>query len=105
MEPSARLKSLIQLHGKALHRFLDTMCAPLKAIDGEVKVNGSEMEAVGKYDGVGIISITGDCVGSVSLHIPKILAEKVTKRLLGLDIITNESDIYDAMGEMTNMIV
>jgi chemotaxis protein CheX len=56
------------------------------------------------YDISGIIGISGDAVGSVSLSYPKATALKAVSRFIGSEIKIIGPDLTDAIGELTNII-
>ncbi|MGA1875718.1 MAG: chemotaxis protein CheX [bacterium] len=55
-------------------------------------------------DITGIISLTGDIMGSVILSIDNQTAQKAISNMLG-DPIQNQQEIIDGIGEITNVIV
>jgi len=55
-------------------------------------------------DITGIISLTGDIMGSVILSIDNQTAQKAISNMLG-DQIQNQQEIIDGIGEITNVIV
>jgi len=56
------------------------------------------------YDISGIIGLSGDASGSISLSYPKIVALKAVSKFLSADIKIVGPDLIDAIGEITNII-
>ncbi len=56
------------------------------------------------YDVSGIIGLTGQARGYITLSFPKQVAIKVAGKLLAADIKTVDADVTDAVGELTNII-
>jgi chemotaxis protein CheX len=59
---------------------------------------------VAKGDVTGIIGITGDMTGSISISFEKACAIAVVKSMLGPEIGDILRDVKDAVGEITNMV-
>jgi chemotaxis protein CheX len=55
-------------------------------------------------DVTGVVGLTGDKIGSVSISFDKKLAVTIVKNMLGEDIQDLVHDVKDAVGELTNMI-
>jgi len=56
------------------------------------------------YDVSGVIGLSGDAQGSVSLSFPMNVATKVVSKMLGTPIIENSDDMIDGIGELTNIV-
>ncbi|MGL1902739.1 MAG: chemotaxis protein CheX [Fibrobacterales bacterium] len=57
-----------------------------------------------KYDISGIIGLTGDVLGSVSMSFPKDTALKSISAFLGEKVDTLDDDAMDAIGELANIV-
>ena len=60
--------------------------------------------AAQSYDISGIIGMSGDVVGSVSLRMNEAVARAVVGKFAGLSCGIDEPDFLDAMGELVNMV-
>jgi chemotaxis protein CheX len=85
---------------KAAQDVLSTM-AGVRAEPGSPYVKKGH---VAKGDVTGIIGITGDKTGSLSISFEKGCAVAIVKSMLGPDIDDILRDVKDAVGEITNMI-
>jgi chemotaxis protein CheX len=56
------------------------------------------------YDISGIIGLSGDAQGSISMSFPKILALKVVSALIGMDIKVVGAEVTDGIGEIANIV-
>ena len=56
------------------------------------------------YDVSGIIGLSGEAQGSICLSFPKLIALKVTSRLIGQEIKIIGDEITDCIGEIANII-
>lgn len=63
-----------------------------------------KMDSLAKGDISGIIGLTGSAAGSLALSFSEGAILKIVSNMLGEDIQTINSDIKDAVGEITNMI-
>lgn len=61
-------------------------------------------DALAKGDVSGIIGLTGDASGSLSVSFSLGLIKEIMKNMLGEEISEVTEDVRDAVGEMTNMI-
>ncbi len=103
MDASNKLAIVSNAVKKSLYQFHETMC-PFSVVEGAI-VSGYDAALVeGHYQAIGVIAVSGDCTASVSVHLKKDFALKVAKNLLGLDDVS-ESDLYDTVGEVTNIVV
>ncbi len=59
---------------------------------------------VAQGDVSGLVGVTGDKTGSVSISFTKVCAITIVKNMLGDDIQDLLTDVKDAVGEITNMI-
>jgi chemotaxis protein CheX len=59
---------------------------------------------VAQGDVSGLVGVTGDKTGSVSISFTKVCAITIVKNMLGDDIQDLLQDVKDAVGEITNMI-
>ncbi|MGE4504722.1 MAG: chemotaxis protein CheX [Desulfovibrionaceae bacterium] len=59
---------------------------------------------VAQGDVTGLVGITGDGVGSVSISFSKSLAVAIVKNMLGEEVEDILQDVKDAMGEIVNMV-
>lgn len=85
---------------KAAQDVLSTMAG----IDAQPGAPYVKKGQVAKGDVTGIIGITGDKTGSLSISFEKPCAVAVVKGMLGPDIEDILRDVKDAVGEITNMI-
>lgn len=97
------LEDIVSSIKKASGQFFETMC-PLPFEECDVIRDTSAMELGEGYDLVAVVAITGDCKGSISVHLPTRLAQSVARQMLGLEDVDQESDIVDMAGELSNMI-
>jgi chemotaxis protein CheX len=65
----------------------------------ELKHDGDQM-----YDISGIIGLSGNAQGSISLSFPKIVALKTVSAMVGSEIKIIGPEITDAIGELVNII-
>lgn len=56
------------------------------------------------YDVSGIIGLSGDAVGSISISFPRVTALKVVSKFIGQEIKIVGAEITDAVGELANII-
>ncbi len=56
------------------------------------------------FDISGLIGLAGEAVGSVVLSFPEETALKVVSNFIGEELTTVDSDVLDAIGELTNII-
>ncbi|MBW2090782.1 MAG: chemotaxis protein CheX [Deltaproteobacteria bacterium] len=61
-------------------------------------------DAVARGDVSGVIGITGEVTGSLSVSFSFGLIKEIIKNMLGEDISEITDDVRDAVGEITNMI-
>lgn len=61
-------------------------------------------EPFASYDISGIIGMSGDAMGAISLSFPKTTALKAVSRFLGTEIKIVGPEVSDAVGELTNII-
>lgn len=57
-----------------------------------------------QYEVTGMIGLTGKTTGTVAVSLPREVAVLVTEKLLGETPVTLNSQVVDAVGELTNMI-
>ena len=63
-----------------------------------------KMDSLAKGDVSGIIGLTGSAAGSLALSFSEGAILKIVSNMLGEDIESINSDVKDAVGEITNMI-
>ena len=63
-----------------------------------------KMDSIAKGDISGIIGLTGSATGSLAVSFSEEAILKIVSNMLGENIKTMDSDIKDAVGEMSNMI-
>jgi chemotaxis protein CheX len=63
-----------------------------------------KMDSIAKGDISGIIGLTGSATGSLAVSFSEEAILKIVSNMLGENIKTMDSDIKDAVGEITNMI-
>ena len=63
-----------------------------------------KMDSIAKGDISGIIGLTGSATGSLAVSFREEAILKIVSNMLGENIKTMDSDIKDAVGEITNMI-
>lgn len=51
-----------------------------------------------------MIFMTGSYIGTVSVHLPPMVAMDITSQMLGMEIASVDADVTDALGEIANMI-
>lgn len=56
------------------------------------------------YDVSGIIGLSGNAQGNISISFPKIMALKVVSKMLGTEIKIIGPDITDGIGEIVNIV-
>ena len=61
-------------------------------------------EPLPTYEVSGIIGLSGDAQGSISISFPKITALRVVSRMLGMEIKVVGPDMTDGIGEIANII-
>lgn len=61
-------------------------------------------DAASAFDVSGIIGMTGDVTGSVTLSFPKTSAERVVSLFTGTTVTSDHPDFADAVGELVNMV-
>ena len=66
------------------HNFFESMC-PLPLEDGENTLLNATNKLIGSYDIISTISITGQHSGAIAVHVPRVLGEKITCAVLGMD--------------------
>jgi chemotaxis protein CheX len=75
----------------------------LKVVAGEVTVEKAQMR---RAEVIGSIGVAGFLTGSISVFLPKSLAKRAVAAMLMLDSGDDlaDSDLVDAIGELTNMV-
>jgi len=63
-----------------------------------------KVEPFPTYDISGIIGLSRDAKGSITLSFPKAVALKVASKLIESEIKIVDADVCDAIGELTNII-
>lgn len=76
------------------------MMAGFEATVGQPQVKSGS----NRYSVYGIIGFSGGIIGTVSVSLTRIAAEKLVDRLTGTLIDSNSSEFADAIGEVANMI-
>jgi len=56
------------------------------------------------YDVSGVIGLSGEAQGSICLSFPKLIALKVTSKLIGQEIKIVADEVADCIGEIANII-
>ena len=56
------------------------------------------------YDVSGVIGVSGEATGSITLSFPKLVALKVVSKFIETEIKIIGADVTDAVGELTNII-
>lgn len=56
------------------------------------------------YDVSGVIGLSGEAQGSICLSFPKLIALKVTSRLIGQEVKIVGDEVADCIGEIANII-
>ena len=74
------------------------------ALDLETGVPELKTEATHSYDVSGVIGLSGEAEGVISLSFPKIMALKVVSKLLGVEIKVIGPDLTDGIGELANIV-
>ncbi len=52
----------------------------------------------------GMIGLAGTHKGMLAIHLPEVLAKKVTGNFLGMEVEEIDNDVQDAIGELANML-
>jgi chemotaxis protein CheX len=52
----------------------------------------------------GMIGLAGTHKGMLAIHLPELLAKKVTGNFLGMEVEEIDDDVQDAIGELANML-
>ncbi len=63
----------------------------------------------GQNDGIdsnltSMIGLAGDLQGVLAVHCPEAAALGITSAMLGMDVVTMDDDVRDAIGEIANMV-
>lgn len=87
---------------KATSEVFRTMMS-LKAVPGEVSIEKAQIR---KAEVIGSIGVAGFLTGSISLFMPKALAQRAVAAMLMMEpgTILPDSELVDAIGELTNMV-
>lgn len=96
-----------QIDTKLILPFINSVKSVLKMMLGvETKIERPRVKSVPgtEYDYSGIISFSGNIVGTVVLSCKKDTAIKLVERFAGSEVPPDTSDFADALGELTNMI-
>lgn len=88
---------------KSVKSFFSVMC-PMEVTQGEVMVYKEPVAVPGTFDVIGVIAVSKDIKGSISIHVHRVLGEKVAQNLLGLKEV-GDNDLSDTVGELANIIV
>lgn len=72
----------------------------------DLQVNNPELknEAKHTYDISGVIGLSGEAQGVISLSFPKDLALNIVSQLLGVEITEVGPDVTDGVGEIVNIV-
>jgi len=72
----------------------------------ELKTSTPELkhDATHTYDISGVIGLTGEAQGVISLSFPKLLALKIVSQLLGVQIKIVGAEVTDGIGEIANIV-
>lgn len=72
----------------------------------ELKMGVPELKKADKhtFDISGVIGLSGEAQGIISLSFPEKLALQVVSKLLGAEITTVGADLTDAIGEIANIV-
>lgn len=73
-------------------------------IDLEIKNPELKNEAKHTYDVSGVIGLSGEAQGIISLSFPKELSLDIVSQLLGMEINTIGPDVTDGIGEIVNIV-
>ena len=73
----------------------------MDAIPGAVALKREPFPA---YDISGVIGLSGDAQGSISLSFPKLVALKTVSAMLGTDIKIVGPELTDGIGELANIV-
>jgi chemotaxis protein CheX len=85
---------------KATNETFKTMLAvDLKMGDPQLKKNDKHA-----YDVSGVIGLSGEAQGIISLSFPQDMALKVVSKLLGTEITEVGAELTDAIGEIANIV-
>lgn len=79
--------------------FKTMLAMDLKVLNPELKSNAKHT-----FDVSGVIGLSGEAQGIISLSFPKDLALKIVSALLGTPITTVGADLTDGIGEIVNII-
>lgn len=89
---------------KAVIKAAQSVLSTMAGVDSQPGAPYVKKGLVAKGDVTGIIGITGDKTGTISISFEKACAVAVVKKMLGADIGDILRDVQDAVGEITNMV-
>ena len=101
------LKSVMKVDINHVNPFLSATIETFSTMIGEKAVPGKPSLEKGRgigYDISGVIGLTGDLIGSVSLSFPEDTALNVISAFLGEEVKELDYDAMDAVGELVNII-
>lgn len=74
------------------------------AMDLETGTPSLKVDATHTYDISGVIGLSGEAQGVISLSFPKMMALKVVSNLLGSDVKIVGPELTDGIGELANIV-
>lgn len=74
------------------------------AMDLDTGVPALKIDATHTYDISGVIGLSGEAQGIISLSFPKMMALKVVSTLLGSDVKIVGPELTDGIGELANIV-
>lgn len=88
---------------KAVDNVFSTMIS-LNPVPGKPIPRNNGNGIPGQKDITGIMGICGTITASIIIHFEKSIALKATSNMLGIEYTEIDSDVKDAVGEITNMV-
>lgn len=74
------------------------------AMELETGTPSLKVDATHTYDISGVIGLSGEAQGVISLSFPKVMALKVVSNLLGSDVKIVGPELTDGIGELANIV-
>ena len=88
----------------AFVKAVKNVCATLLQLHVENSEPRLKTDSTVQYDVSGIIGLSGDVSGAVSLSLPIETAERMVALLVGAPLKSDDEDFADAIGEIVNIV-